>query len=119
MNPRIPLHASSFRIFRGYKKADLAENTFLKNLGETFMPGTPLMLRDLGLAAYLLSVLPVTAAAADVPDEVAIIAYPSQEGYAWARNNTNRRPHVHEHASGRVRHDQEPFGLPGSHRDHG
>lgn len=88
MIPRIPLHASSFRIFRGYKKPDLAETAFLKDLGETFMPGTPLMLRDLGLAAYLPSVLPVTTAVADVPDEVAIIAYPSPEGYAWARNNT-------------------------------
>lgn len=88
MIPTIPIHASSFRVFRGYKKLDITEEAFLKDLGQTFMPGTPLMLRELGLAAYLPSVLPQASEARDLPDEVAIIAYPSREQYAWVRNQT-------------------------------
>jgi hypothetical protein len=88
MIPTLPIHASSFRVFRGYKKADIAEEAFLKDLGESFMPGTPLMLRELGLAAYLPTVLPKVPEVVDLPDEVAIIAYPSRERYSWARNQT-------------------------------
>ncbi len=88
MIPNLPIHASSFRVFRGYKKTDVVEEAFLKDLGETFMPGTPLLLRELGLAAYLPSVLPRIPEAPDLPDEVAIIAYPSRERYSWARNQT-------------------------------
>ena len=82
-----PIDSAGFRVFRGYQRANLAEERFLSELGEVFMPGTPLMLRDLGLAAYLPAVVP-KGSEVDTPDEVAIIAYASAETYDRARNES-------------------------------
>jgi hypothetical protein len=84
--PRIPTHPAAFRVFAGFKLSDLEEAEFLRELGEVFMPGTPLLLRDFGLAAYLPAVLPTSPG--DAPDEVAIIAYASPERYAHVRRET-------------------------------
>lgn len=98
MIPRIPTHAASFRIFRGYKRPDLDEDEFLSELGAVFMPGTPLMLRDLGLAAYLPAVVPRVDGIPGLPDEVAVIAYASRETYAEARNESIvGRMYTHTH----------------------
>ncbi|MGH9277206.1 MAG: hypothetical protein ACRD12_03740 [Acidimicrobiales bacterium] len=53
-----------------------------------FIPGTPLMLRDLGLAAYIPVLLPDAPATVDLPDEAALIAYPSRARYTHARQNS-------------------------------
>jgi hypothetical protein len=87
MIPRVVTPTSAFRVFRGYKRPDLTESGFLAELGAVFMPGTPLMLRDLGLAAYLPAIVPATGMG-DVPDEVAIIAYASRDAYGRARNES-------------------------------
>lgn len=84
---RLPIDASGLRVFRGYRRPGLPEADFLDELGAVFMPGTPLMLRDLGLAAYLPVVVP-HGSEPDLPDEVAIIAYASAETYARARNES-------------------------------
>ena len=98
MIPRIPTRAASFRVFHGYQRPGLAEADFLSELGEVFMPGTPLMVRDLGLAAYLPAVLPVPDGVSGLPDEVAIIAYASRDAYTHARNDTvTGRMYTHTH----------------------
>ena len=95
---RITSHPSSFRVFRGYRKPELSEVDFLSEVGEVFMPGTPLLLQPLGLAGYLPALLPEADPTANVPDEVAIIAYASQERYDEARNrNIQGRMYTHTH----------------------
>ncbi len=98
MIPRMPTRPDAFRLFCGYRRPDLAESEFLAELGEVFMPGTPLMLRELGLAAYLPTVVPSAPDVLDLPDEVAVIAYASRERYAHARRQTvTGRMYTHTH----------------------
>jgi hypothetical protein len=83
--------ASALRVFTGYRKPDLPADRFRQLLASAFMPGTPYMLQPLGLAAYL----PAVTAKDDktqptVPDEFAIIAYPSQEKWRQIMNDTLR-----------------------------
>lgn len=94
---RFPVEPSALRIFRGYQRPDLPEERFLAELSEVFMPGTPFMLRDLGLAAYMPAVVP-RGREPDVPDEVAVIAYASAEAYSRARNESlTGRLYTHTH----------------------
>jgi hypothetical protein len=86
--PRIATHARAFRVFRGFTRQGMSDPEFLAELGQVFMPGTPLLLRDLGLSAYLPSVLPTVEDVEGVPDEVALIGYPSPAQYEWARQQT-------------------------------
>lgn len=83
---RIPSFPQGFRVFAGYKRAGLDDPSFLSNLGEVFMPATPLVMRDLGLAAYMPAVLPVVDGVEGVPDEVAVIAYASLERFQYAHD---------------------------------
>jgi hypothetical protein len=84
-------------VFHGYRRPDIDETGFLSELGAVFMPGTPLMLRDLGLAAYLPALVPALGKH-DVPDEVAIIAYASREAYGRARTESVAgRMYTHTH----------------------
>ena len=76
----------------------LPEDKFLAEVGRVFMPGTPLMLRDLGLAAYLPVLLPELPGAPEFPDEAALIAYVSRDRYAAARNDSViGRMYTHTH----------------------
>lgn len=93
---RFPVTPAATRIFRGYARQDLQEAAFLKELGEVFMPGTPWMLRDLGLAAYIPALVP-RGAEQDVPDEVAIIAYASEERYEARDQTLTGRLYGHTH----------------------
>lgn len=100
MIPRIPTTARSFRIFRGSRRkgADMSDRAFLAELGNVFMPGTPLMLRDHGLAAYVPAVLPTPVDQAGLPDEMALIAYASVQRYERVRRETVvGRMYTHSH----------------------
>src|SRR5438105_15957297 len=81
--------ADSLRVFHGFRNDTLTDPAFRKTLGQTFMPGTPYMLAPLGLSAYLPGVV-VGEASPDVPNEFAIIAYPSQQVWKQIMNDTLR-----------------------------
>lgn len=83
---RIPSFPQGFRVFAGHKRADLDDASFLSDLGGVFMPATPLVMRDLGLTAYIPAVLPVVDGVDGVPDEVAVIAYASLERFQYAHD---------------------------------
>jgi hypothetical protein len=76
----------AIRVFCGFPNAQLAEPAFFRQLGQTFMPGTPYMLQPMGLAAYLPSVL--SQPAAGLPHEFALICYPSKAVWDHAMNQT-------------------------------
>ena len=90
--------SGSIRIFWGYKQAGVTQEKFNKDLGETFMPGTPAVLAPLGLNGYLPAVLNHNQPD-KYPDEVALIVYPSLELYKEARsNNLLGRIYTYSHA---------------------
>ncbi len=74
----------AIRIFWGYKQTDVIQEHFYKDLGETFMPGTPAILAPFGLNGYLPAVLNLSDSE-KYPDEVALIVYPTRTLYDEAR----------------------------------
>jgi hypothetical protein len=68
------------RVWRGYRLATLSPQAFLANLGSIFLPITMQMQRLYGLTAYLPTVLPLTTPA-ELPDEIALVFYESQQAY--------------------------------------
>lgn len=111
-NLALPVGPEAIRVFCGYRADSLKERqgdsdeektkkrqTFFRELGHTFMPGTPLMQAPLGLSAYLPAVLdpyPNT----NYPDEIAIIVYASLEIYQEKRSTSlSRRMYTRSHAA--------------------
>ena len=81
--------ANALRVFHGFRNQTLSDEAYHTALGQTFMPGTPYMLAPLGLAAYLPGVV-VGDSNPEVPNEFAIIAYPSQQIWQYIMNDTLR-----------------------------
>lgn len=108
----LPIGPLGARLFVGYRAAVFAERPeddeatraskradFFKELGATFMPGTPLMQAPLGLAAYLPVVLD-TPADSGLPDEVAAIVYASRPVYDRFRETSlSRRIYTRAHVA--------------------
>lgn len=93
-----PVSPGGIRVFRGRKRPDVDRDRFFRELGHTFMPGTPLMQAPLGLSAYLPAVIDPGAGDADLPDEVAIIVYVAREVYEQKRTTSlSRRMYTHSH----------------------
>jgi len=79
--------ATAIRVFFGFKNPKLADANFYQVVGQTFMPGTPYMLRDLGLASYTSGAL-IGVADPAIPQEFALIGYASADTYRNANRNT-------------------------------
>jgi hypothetical protein len=100
---KVPIAPESTRVFVGYKLADLSRDDFYRELGNTFMPGTPYMQAPLGLNSYLPAVLDPSGmthinASETIPDEVALIGYASLAIYQLARGESlRRRMYTHSH----------------------
>lgn len=86
--PSYPVPCDAIRVFIGFKRPELDRAQFFKGVGQTFMPGTPYMLQPLGLAAYLPGVLGDPAPG--LPDEFALICYPSAAVWDENMHNTLR-----------------------------
>lgn len=101
----LPSAPDGIRTFRGFRRDGLARETFLRDLGTTFMPGTPLMQAPLGLWSYLPAVLDLPGPEAHAPetrypDEVAIIVYLSRAVYDAKRESSlSRRMYTASHAA--------------------
>ena len=104
----LPVGPGIVRVFCGYKLPSLSRDAFYKELGETFMPGTPYMQAPLGLNAYLPAVLDPPDGSG-LPDEVALIVYASMEQYLYARETSLRR-RIYTHAHTAVFDMQAPGG---------
>lgn len=86
-NPITP--PTAIRTFLGYRNAALDVARYREELGRTFMPGTPYMLRPLGLQAYVAAAID-EAIDPEAPHETALICYPSQAVYQRVRNDSLR-----------------------------
>lgn len=104
----LPVGPQTVRVFCGYKLPSLSRDDFYKELGETFMPGTPYMQASLGLNAYLPAVLDLNSESG-IPDEVALIVYASMRIYEEARAHSLRR-RIYTHAHTAVFDMQAPGG---------
>ena len=93
----IPVGPLAARIFFGFKARHLDKQSFFSELGQTFIPGTPLMQAPMALSAYLPAVIdPVEGSA--LPDEVALIVYASRDIYSDFRaNSLSRRMYTRSH----------------------
>jgi hypothetical protein len=92
---------NAVRVFCGYRNVHIAggEGEFRRLLGDTFMPGTPYMLRPLGLHAYAAAVFDEDITR-DTPHETGLIAYPSQAAYRTIRSrNLRGRLYTSTHAA--------------------
>jgi hypothetical protein len=98
MAPSLLTGPSSIRVFAGYRNATLSREAFLKELGDTFMPGTPYILAPLGLAGYVAAVVDLESSRA-LPDELALVVYASIDAYQAARERSlHGRMYTHSHA---------------------
>jgi choline dehydrogenase-like flavoprotein len=93
----IPVGPQAIRVFCGYRLSTLSRADFFKELGQTFMPGTPLMQAPLGLSAYLPAVTDVEPET-NLPEELALIVYSSLDDYNRTRNTSlSRRMYTRSH----------------------
>jgi hypothetical protein len=81
------ISATAIRIFYGFKNPTLSDEKFYQAVGHTFMPGTPYMLRELGLASYTSGVL-MNVTDPALPQEFALIGYASPDTYHTAMSAT-------------------------------
>lgn len=68
------------RVWRGFRRLDVEDQTFVTTLGSTFIPVTAQVQRLYGLRAYLPTVLPRNKPEG-VPDEIALVFYRSEQAY--------------------------------------
>lgn len=95
--PKFPVGPQAIRVFCGYRLSALSRQDFFKELGQTFMPGTPLMQAPLGLSAYLPAVTDVEPGGI-LPEELALIVYSSLDDYNRTRNTSlSRRMYTRSH----------------------
>jgi hypothetical protein len=91
----LPVGVDGIRMFAGYRSME--RDKFFEELGQSFMPGTPAALAELGLAAYLPAVLDLDTEQG-LPDEIALIVYASRDVYTAARSTVRGRMYTHSHA---------------------
>jgi hypothetical protein len=93
---RVPVPPDAVRVFRGRKRAGLSHEEFVETLGSLFMPITVQMQRLYGLTAYLPAVLPPNHSA-ELPDEIALVFYRTQEAYQFAKTCVGGRAYSKLH----------------------
>ncbi len=79
------------RVWIGYALPELRidnnREQFCKTLGQVFIPATVQMMQPLGLSAYLPTILPSNTDTF-VPDEIALVIYPSCQRYEHAKSSS-------------------------------
>jgi hypothetical protein len=93
---RHSISATAIRVFYGFKNPSLSDDRFYQTVGRTFMPGTPYMLRELGLASYTPGVL-LGVADPNVPQEFALIGYATADTYRNTANTLQGRMYSQTH----------------------
>lgn len=81
-------HPKSIRVWQGFRSAVLAADwqRFSEQLGKIFIPATVQQMQPLSLQAYFPLILSDSGFA--LPDELALVVYPTQEAYTVATKET-------------------------------
>jgi hypothetical protein len=85
------------RVWRGFRNPNLTQSEFFDKLAHVFIPVAMQMQRIYGLVAYLPAVLPADHAAG-LPDEVALVFYPSQAAYRATKEYPGGRAYSDLHS---------------------
>ncbi|PXX99265.1 hypothetical protein [Halomonas sp. LBP4] len=111
--------ARAVRVWLGYALPELASGAgrerFYQQLGEIFIPATVELMAPQGLQAYVPSVLPPSGHP-KVPDEIALVFYPSRQCYQQASHATVAG-RAYGALHGTVFSFQARQGRPASHSD--
>ncbi len=80
--------ADSIRVWQGFMNEEFQakQSEFYQLLGSVFIPVTSQIMTPLGLQAYFPGILPYSSQ--QMPDEIALVVYPSQETYYDASRET-------------------------------
>jgi len=89
--------ASAVRVWRGTRRSGLTAEEFAQKLQTVFVPATVHMIQPLGLVGYLPTLLPE--AGADIPSELALVFYRSQDSYAEAMKTATGKAYGALHGS--------------------
>ena len=92
----VPVSPDSVRVWTGFRRGDLSLDSFYSKLGSFFIPGTVQIQSQLGLTAYIPTVLP-TDKPAGVPDEVALVFYAYRQAYHQAKESVAGRAYSDLH----------------------
>lgn len=92
----VPTPPNSARVWRGFKLTTSSTDEFYKKLGSFFIPATVQIQKNLGLAAYLPSILPKDKHPA-VPDEIALVFYQYPHAYDEAKLSVGGRAYSDLH----------------------
>lgn len=84
------------RVWSGFRLEHLSADRFRDTLADTFIPSTVRFAAPLGLNSYLLAVLPDDKPE-NVPDEVALVYYESQDVYDASRQTLGGRVYAKLH----------------------
>lgn len=93
----VPVPPDSVRVWRGFRLGGLEVDQFFEKLGSIFIPGTVQIQSQVGLTAYLPTVLPKEKHPA-APDEVALVFYEYQAAYEEAKLTVGGRAYSDMHA---------------------
>jgi hypothetical protein len=107
-----------YRFWRGFKKDGMAWEEFHKALVTDFMPATVNTLGREGLVSYLV-VLPIGSGSGNIPEEVALVGYVSEEIYKTASNTPHGKAYQQKHGDifkTRGNSQAEPNEIPGQSR---
>jgi quinol monooxygenase YgiN len=88
--------APYYRFWRGFKKNNLAWQEFHQALVTDFMPATVKTHGGEGLMSYLV-VLPVGSESWNLPDEIALVAYASQDVYKTITSTPHGKAYQEKH----------------------
>ena len=82
------IHPAGMRVWQGFRIASMATDwqRFSEQLGKIFIPATVQQMQPLGLQAYFPLILPDSGFV--LPDELALVIYPSQDVYKTATRET-------------------------------
>jgi hypothetical protein len=86
------------RVWRGFRNPNLPQPDFFDKLARVFIPVAMQIQRIYGLTAYLPAVLPADKAPG-LPDEIALVFYPSQAAYRATKDYPGGRAYSDLHAT--------------------
>jgi quinol monooxygenase YgiN len=85
-----------YRFWRGFKKPDISREAFVQALIDDFMPATVQTHGQEGLMSYMV-ILPPASAPWNIPDEIALVAYASEDIYKTITTTPHGRAYQIKH----------------------
>lgn len=89
--------APYYRFWRGYKRAELSEAQFVRGLNSGFLSTTIKVGGGRGLVGYVPAILPETSPQINMPNEIALVIYSSEQTYNQIRSTPEGKAYGDSH----------------------